>query len=71
MGEVIRYSLLLIMFDLRTYLLFSAKIMGQNDVLEITGGFDDENRSFAIEFTNGGGERVLYYIQPGELSAEP
>ena len=52
-------------------LLFSAKIMGQNDVLEITGGFDDENRSFAIEFTNGRGERVLYYIQPGELSAEP
>ena len=52
-------------------LLFSAKIMGQNDVLEITGGFDDENRSFAIEFTNGRGERVLYYIHPGELSAEP
>ena len=52
-------------------LLFSAKIMGQNDVLEITGGFDDENRSFAIEFTNGRGERVLYYIHPGELSSEP
>ena len=52
-------------------LLFSAKIMGQNDVLEITGGFDDEDRSFAIEFTNGRGERVLYYIHPGELSAEP
>ena len=52
-------------------LLFSSKIMGQNDVLEITGGFDDENRSFAIEFTNGRGERVLYYIHPGELSAEP
>ena len=52
-------------------LLFSAKIMGQNDVLEIAGGFDDENRSFAIEFTNGRGERVLYYIHPGELSAEP
>ena len=52
-------------------LLFSAKVMGQNDVLEITGGYDDENRSFAIEFTNGRGERVLYYIHPGELSAEP
>ena len=52
-------------------LLFSAKTLGQNDVLEITGGFDDENRSFAIEFTNGRGERVLYYIHPGELSSEP
>ena len=44
--------------------------MGQNDVLEITGGYTDA-RSFAIEFINGQGEHKLYYIHDGELSQEP
>lgn len=51
-------------------LIFSAKALGTGDVLEITGGFDDENRSFAIKFRNETGVQVLY-IHDGELSAEP
>ena len=52
-------------------LLFSARTLCQNDVLEITGGFDDENRSFAIEFLDGRGEPKIYYLHPGALSEEP
>lgn len=52
-------------------LLFSALTLEQNDVLEITGGYTDENRSFAIEFVNGQGEHRIYYLRDGELSAEP
>lgn len=52
-------------------LLFSALSLEENDVLQITGGYTDENRSFAIEFTNGKGERSIYYIHDGELSLEP
>lgn len=52
-------------------LLFSAMTMGQNDVLEITGGYTDDARSFAIEFINGQGEHKLYYIHDGDLSTEP
>lgn len=52
-------------------LIFSALTLEQNDVLEITGGYTDENRSFAIEFINGQGEHGIYYIHDGELSAEP
>ncbi|MBE6950773.1 MAG: DUF3298 domain-containing protein [Ruminococcaceae bacterium] len=52
-------------------LLFSAMSLGQNDVLELTGGYTDGARSFAIEFINGQGEHKLYYIHDGELSAEP
>lgn len=52
-------------------LLFSAMTLGQNDVLEITGGYTDEARSFAIEFTNGLGERTIRYIHPDGLSEEP
>lgn len=52
-------------------ILFSAMSLGQNDVLEITGGYTDETRSFAIEFINGEGEHKLYYIHPGELTEEP
>lgn len=52
-------------------LLFSAKTLCQNDVLEITGGFDDETRSFAIEFIDGLGQQRIYYLHVGELTAEP
>ena len=52
-------------------LLFSALTLGQDDILEITGGYDDASRSFAIEFTNGAGERRIYYLHDGELSEEP
>lgn len=52
-------------------ILFSAKTLCQNDVLQITGGYDDESRSFAIEFVNGRGEQILYYIHDGELSMDP
>lgn len=52
-------------------LLFSAMSLGQNDVLEITGGYTDDARSFAIEFTNGLGERKIYYLHMDGLSEEP
>ena len=52
-------------------LLFSALSLGENDILELHGGFDDGTRSFAIEFTNGWGERGIYYLHPGELTEEP
>ena len=52
-------------------LLFSAKSLGQNDVLEITGGYTDDERSFAIEFTNGLGEEKIYYLHLDGLSEEP
>lgn len=51
-------------------LIFSARSLSSGDVLEITGGFDDENRSFAIKFRNETGIQVLF-IHDGELSAEP
>lgn len=52
-------------------LLFSALTMGQNDILQITGGYDDAARSFAIEFVNGAGEHRICYLHDGELSEEP
>lgn len=52
-------------------LLFSAMTLGQNDVLEITGGYTDDARSFAIEFTNGLGERKIYYLHLDGLSEDP
>lgn len=52
-------------------LLFSARSLCENDVLEITGGYTDESRSFAIEYIDGRGEGQLVYIHDGELSAEP
>lgn len=51
--------------------LFSAMTLGQNDVLEITGGYTDDERSFAIEFTNGLGEHKVYYLSLDGLSEEP
>lgn len=52
-------------------LIFSARTLCQNDVLEITGGFDEETRSFAIEFINDRGEQTVVYLHPGELSENP
>ena len=52
-------------------LIFSARSLCRNDVLQITGGFDDESRSFAIEFIDGRGEHHIYYLHPGALTAEP
>lgn len=52
-------------------LIFSARTLCQNDVLQITGGFDDENRSFAIEFFDGLGRHQIYYLHVGALSDEP
>ena len=52
-------------------ILFSAKSLGENDVLEITGGYNDESRSFAIEYIDGRGEGQLVYVHDGELSETP
>ena len=52
-------------------ILFSAKSLCENDVLEITGGYTDENRSFAIEYIDGRGEGQPLYIHDGMLSQEP
>ena len=52
-------------------LLFSAKSLCENDVLEITGGYTDEGRSFAIEYIDGRGERQIVYVHDGDLSQEP
>ncbi len=52
-------------------ILFSAKSLCENDVLEITGGYTDEGRSFAIEYIDGRGEGQLVYVHDGELTTEP
>lgn len=50
---------------------FSARSLSETDVLEIIGGYADENRSFVIEFHDGMGEQHIYYIKDGSLSPEP
>lgn len=52
-------------------MLFSADRMTQNDVLELIGGYDDETRSFAVEFIDGQGNVTIYYIHPDGLSLDP
>lgn len=52
-------------------MLFSADTLTEDDVLEIVGGYDDESRSFAIEFDNGTGETVVYYIHSTGLDSQP
>lgn len=52
-------------------MLFSASSMTQNDVIELIGGYDDESRSFAIEFTDGQGNTTVYYVHPEGLSEAP
>lgn len=50
---------------------FSALSLGQNDVLEIIGGYTDDTRSFVIEFNDGRGEHHIFYIRDGELTDTP
>ena len=52
-------------------MLFSADRMTQNDALELIGGYDDETRSFAVEFIDGQGNVTIYYIHPDGLSLDP
>lgn len=52
-------------------MLFSADQMDQMDVLVLIGGIDDEERSFALEYQDGIGNRVIYYAHPEGLSEEP
>ena len=52
-------------------ILFSAMELGEFDVLEITGGYTDESRSFAIEYIDGSGESRIVYVHDGELTEEP
>ena len=52
-------------------MLFSADRMNQNDVLELIGGYDDETRSFAVEFMDGQGNVTVYYVHPEGITPEP
>ncbi len=52
-------------------MMISIDQMDQQDALSLTGGFDDETRSFAIEYTNDCGERIVYYIHPEGLTQTP
>ena len=45
--------------------------LGEKDILEITGGFTDSSRSFAIEYIDGRGEAQIVYIHDGALSEVP
>ena len=47
---------------------FSALSLGENDILELTGVYHDETRSFVIEFVDGRGVQHLYHIQEGDLT---
>ena len=46
---------------------FSALSLGENDMLELTGVYHDETRSFVIEFVDGRGVQHLYHIREGDL----
>ena len=50
---------------------FSALRLGENDILDLTGVYHDETRSFVIEFIDGRGVQHLYHIRDGELTKEP
>ncbi len=52
-------------------LLFSAKSMCENDVLQVTGGFDQTSRSFRLTFVSGTGEQKTYYLNPNGLTTQP
>lgn len=52
-------------------MIFSADYLNIADVLVITGGFQQEGRSFAIEFSDGAGNVRVYYLHPNELSDTP
>ncbi len=52
-------------------LLFSAKSLCENDILEVIGGFDDDTRSFCLEFFSTTGEQRRLYLTPEGLSETP
>lgn len=52
-------------------MMISISELNEENVLVLTGGFDDENRSFAVEFSDECGKRQMYYIHPEGLSEEP
>lgn len=52
-------------------MMISVSEMNEQDVLVLTGGFDDDNRSFAVEFSDGNGNRKTYFIHPDGLTEEP
>ena len=48
-------------------MLISISELTDQDVLVITGGIDDPGRSFAVEFSDGTGNRITYYMHPDGL----
>ena len=52
-------------------MMFSADRLSEETVLVITGGFDDETRSIAIEFMDDNGDLMLYYLHPYGLTTTP
>lgn len=52
-------------------MLISISEMDERDVLVLTGGFDDDSRSFAVEFSDENGNRKIYFIHPEGLTEEP
>lgn len=52
-------------------MLFSADRMDQMSLIALVGGFDDETRSFALEFQDGTGNKQIYYVHSDGLSKEP
>lgn len=52
-------------------MIFSANFLERTDALEIIGGFTDEERSFAIEYSDGTEETKVYYVHEDGLSEEP
>ena len=52
-------------------MLFSASHLESNDALQIVGGFDDPNRSFAIEYLDSTGQLVVRYIHADQLTTKP
>ena len=52
-------------------ILFSADALRAGNVLQITGGYTDDGKSYAIEFLDASGERNIYYLSREGLSEEP
>lgn len=52
-------------------MMISINELNEQDVLVLTGGFDDDSRSFSVEFSDGCGNRYTYFIHPDGLTEEP
>ncbi len=52
-------------------MMISVNEMTDQNVLVLTGGFDDASRSFAVEFYDGSGNHRTYYIHPNGLTEKP